>query len=212
DKAREIALSESLVKTSIDINDRGAVRKFAEKEGANFVARGEVKVLDVNTSNQTGNYNVTSQIGVEIIDVNSGDIVASYSNTAAASAQVVENAKFQSIKKLAILAAKTLAEQTLVTWDERANKGRQYVIEFQSIKNMRKQKKQILDLVQSLAEITHQTGTDTGTLVFTIQFKGSKSDLETQLLSKMENLPGFGENDLDGPFNEDGKIVFKFIK
>lgn len=212
DKAREIALSESLTRTSIDINDRSSVRKFAEKEGANFVARGEVRILDIKGSNQTGNYNITAQIGVEIIDVNSGDIVASYTNTASASNSVLDNAKFQSIKKLAILAAKTLAEQTLITWDERANKGRQYVIEFQNVRNMRKQKKQILDLIQGIGEITHQTTTDEGNLAFTILFKGSKSDLETTLLDRMEKIPGMGEDEIDGPFYSEGKLFFKFTK
>lgn len=211
DKARAIALAESLERTSIDINDRNTVKKFAEKEGANFVARGEVKILEINKSSQTGNYNATSQIGVEIIDVNSGDIVASYTNTATGTNQVVDNAKFQSIKKLAILAAKTLAEQTLITWDERANKGRQYVLEFQNIKSIRKQKKQILDLLNSFAEIIHQTNTEPNNLVLTILFKGSKTDLESTIFSKIENLPGFSEKEFDGPYDVDGKLVFKFI-
>lgn len=99
DKAIQIASSESLAQTSVNINDRNEIRKIAEKEGANFVARGEVQIIDSKFNENTSNYVVTSKVGIEIIDVNSGDIVAVYSNTTNASSNSVENARVQSIKR-----------------------------------------------------------------------------------------------------------------
>jgi hypothetical protein len=85
DQATEIAMSESLAQTSLNISDRSIIRQLAEKEGANFVARGEVQIIDLKMDENTGNYTAISKLGVEIIDVNSGQIIASYSNTASAS-------------------------------------------------------------------------------------------------------------------------------
>lgn len=178
DKAREIALTESLVKTTVNPNDRQAVRIEAEKEGANFVARGEARIIDTRVSEETGNFEVTSQVGVEIIDVNSGDIVSSYSNTATASSKSEPNARVQAIKKVSILGAKTLAEQTIDTWKERAESGRQYTIEVQNITSMRKQKKPILDALEAAeAEVTNQTSPNDGVLLVTVKFKGKKISL-----------------------------------
>jgi hypothetical protein len=213
DKAREIALTESLVATSVNPNDRTAVRKEAEKEGANFVARGEARIIDTRVSEETGNFEITAQVGVEIIDVNSGEVVSSYSNTSTASSKSEPNAKVQAIKKVAILGAKTLAEQTIDTWKERAESGRQYTIEVQNITSMRKQKKPILDALEAAdAEITNQTSPSEGVLLVTVKFKGAKNKLSDGVMDKIGDKPGFSEKEFDGPFDEGGKIVFKFTK
>lgn len=210
DKAREIALAESLAKTSVDPSDRKAVREEAEKEGANFVARGEAKILDIQQSENTGNFEVTAQVNVEIIDVNSGDIVASYTNTASASNKSEANARVQSIKKIAVLAARTLADQTISTWQERSLSGRQYSIEIRNIKSMRKQKKPIMDAVEAIAQIVSQTSPQDGVLLLNVLYKGDKRKLGDQIMEQLETKPGFSENEFDGPFDEGGKIVFKF--
>jgi hypothetical protein len=211
DKAREIALAESLVATSVNPGDRSAVRKEAEKEGANFVARGEARIIDSRVSEETGNFEITAQVGVEIIDVNSGEVVSSYSNTSTASSKSEPNAKVQAIKKVAILGAKTLAEQTIDTWKERAETGRQYTIEVQHITSMRKQKKPILDALEAAdAEITNQTSPSEGVLLVSVKFKGAKNKLSDGLMDKIGDKPGFSEKEFDGPFDEGGKIVFKF--
>ena len=99
DEARKIALAESLASTSIDVFDRDQVRKKAEKEGANYVARGEVQIIDYQTSESTGKMKVTSKVGVEIIDVNSGDIVGVYSNTTNAVSSSEEMLKRKPLRK-----------------------------------------------------------------------------------------------------------------
>jgi hypothetical protein len=212
DKAREIAMTESLAKTSVDPSDRGAVRKQAEKEGANFVARGEAKILDSQKSDSTGNYDVTAQVGVEIIDVNSGDIVSSYSNTATASSKSEENARAQAIKKIATLGARKLADQTIATWQERALSGRQYTIEVRNITSMRKQKKPVMDAIESVAQITNQTSPENGLLVISVMYKGDKKKLGDDVLGQLGSKPGFSEKEFDGPDDEGGKIIFKFTK
>lgn len=212
DKARNIALVESLKMAFVNPSDRKAVREEAEKEGANFVARGEARIIDKNISENTGNFEITAQIGIEIIDVNSGDVVSSYSNTATASSKSESNAKFQSLKKVAVLAAKTLADQTLNTWQERSLSGRQYTIEFKNIKSMRKQKKPIMDAIEAVAQITSQTNPQEGVLMVNVIYKGDKKKLSDDILNQLESKKGFSESEFDGPFDEGGKIVFKFIK
>lgn len=212
DKAREIALTESLAKTSVDPSDRKAVKDEAEKEGANFVARGEARIIDSLKSDNTGNYEVTAQVGVEIIDVNSGDVVSSYSNTATATTKSEANAKAQAIKKVAVLAARTLADQTITTWQERSLSGRQYSIEIKNITSMRKQKKPIMDAIESIAQITGQSSPQDGTLLVQVTYKGDKKKLGDEIIGQLESKPGFSEKEFDGPFDEGGKIVFKFLK
>jgi len=211
DKAREIALVESVENISVDLSDRRVIREQAEKELANFVARGEAKIIDIQKSD-TGNFDVTAQVGVEIIDVNSGDIVSSYSNTATASSKSEENAKVQSIKKIATLGARTLADQTIATWQERALSGWQYTIEVRNVTSMRKQKKPIMDAIESVAQITNQTSPESNILVISVMYKGDKKKLGDDVLGQLESKPGFSEKEFDGPDDQGGKIVFKFTK
>lgn len=211
DKARSIATEVSVNRISFDPSDRKAVREEAEKEGANFVARGEARIIDKSISENTSNFEITAQIGVEIIDVNSGDIVSSYSNTATASSKNENNAKVQALKKVAVLAAKTLADQTLNTWQERSLSGKQYTVEVINIKSMRKQKKPILDAIESVAQITSQTSPREGVLMVNVIYRGDKKKLGDEILSQLESKAGFSETEFDGPFDEGGKIIFKFI-
>lgn len=211
DKAREIAVAPSAAQTGINVSDRSAVRDLAEKEGANYVARGEVTLLGQN-ENASGQIEVTAKIGTEIIDVNSGDIVASYSNTVTALNSNVDKAKAQAVKKASVVAAKTLASQTLQTWQERAEKGRQYTIEIRNIKRARSQKMPLEKALKSICSITAQTSPSTGVQTYTVLFKGSKSDLGEALLGAIGDAKGFSEDEFDGPNDENGKIVFKFTK
>ena len=210
DRAREIAMTESLAATSINPFDRATVRIESEKEGANYVARGEVKVLDVSLSENTGNYEVRTQIGVEIIDVNSGDIVAAYSNTAKASNKSEEEAKCQSIKKLAVLAARTLADQTITTWQERSLSGRTYTIEIRNLTNIRRQKLPLMSAIESIGQITSQTQPQKGVLLLNVLYKGEKNKLGTSIVEQVGAKPGFDEKEFDGPGDDQGKITFEF--
>lgn len=212
DKAREIAVAPSALQTGININDRSAVRNFAEKEGANYVARGEVMLLGKSTSAATGQPEVTAKIGTEIIDVGSGDVVASYSNTVTVSNSNVDKAKAQVIKKAAVVAARTLASQTLQTWQERAETGRQYVIEVRNIKKARSQKMPFEKALKAIAKITSQTSPSSGVQTYQVLFKGNKSDLEEAILEAIGDAKGFSEDEFDGPNDQDGKIVFTFTK
>ncbi len=212
DKARQIAVSPSLAQTSVDPNDRQSVRNFATREGAGFVARGEVKILGFAISEATGNQEVKSQIGVEIIDVNSGDIVGSFTNTATASSSNGDEAKIQSIKKNAVLASRTLAAQTIEVWQKRSLNGRQYSIEIRNIKSQRSQKIPLVTAIQGLAQITNQSNPDSTTLLVKVLFKGDKETLGNGILDAVGSKTGFSEAEFDGPANEDGKIVFVFKK
>ena len=210
DKAMEIANSKSLTATSVNPFDRKLVREAAEKEGANFVARGEVQILDTAVSASTGNTEVTAQIGVQIIDVGSGDIVASYANTSTASSSKPMEAKAQSIKKVAVLAARTLAGQTIDTWQDRSLNGRTYTIEIRKITSKRGQERPILNAIESLAQITASTNPEKDVLLVKVLFKGEKKKLEDGLLDALGSKPGFSEKEFDGPETIEGKIVFSF--
>lgn len=212
DKARQIAVAESLAQTSVNPNDRQAVRDSAAKEGASFVARGEVRVLGFGVSEATGNQEVKTQIGVEIIDVNSGDIVGSFTNTATATSSNIEEAKVQSIKKNAVMAARTLAGQTIDVWQKRALSGKQYSIEVRNVKSVRSQQLPIIAAIKGIAQITNQTNSDKTTLLVRVMYKGDKDSLGTGIIEAVGSKPGFSEAEFDGPANEDGKIVFTFKK
>ena len=212
DKAREIAVAPSAVQTGININDRSAVRNLAEKEGANFVARGEVMLLSQKKSSATGQVEVTGKIGTEIIDVNSGDVVAAYSNTVTVSNSSVDKAKAQLIKKASVVAARTLASQTLQTWQERAEKGRQYTVEIRNMTKARSQKMPFEKALKTIASISSQTSPEKGVQTYTVLFKGSKSDLGEKIIEAIGDAKGFSEDEFDGPNDENGKIVFTFTK
>jgi hypothetical protein len=211
DKARKIAITESLAMTSVNPQDRDAVREAAEKDGANYVARGEVMIIDVQVSPSTGKQNVTAQLGVEIIDVGSGDIVASYTTTKTAASDSMQTAKAQAIMSIAALGARTLADQTLRKWQERALSGRFYTIEIRNIKSDRSQKTPLMRTISSLATIKSQTKQEM-TLLMDVQYQGSKNDLGQRIIDEIGNKPGFKEDEFDGPGDEGGKIIFKFLK
>lgn len=212
DEAMEIANSLSLAQTSIDISDRAKVRILAEKEGANFIARGEVQVIDSRMNENTGSYVVTSKVGVEIIDVNSGDIVASYSNTASASSSSQENARAQSIKKVAILGAKTMASQTIDKWQDRSNNGMKFTIEVRNVKSARSQKMPFLKALKAIAQVTSQTSPKENILLLDVMYKGQKSDLGQALIDQVGKEKGFSEKEFEGPDDDGGKIIFKFTQ
>lgn len=210
DNARQIALTTSLAQTSVNPNDRQAVRELAAKEGANFVARGEVRVLGSSISEATGNQLVKTQVGVEIIDVNSGDIVGSYTNTATATSPSVDEAKMQAIKKIAVLAARTLSGQTIEVWQKRSLNGRQYSVEVRNVKSVRSQQLPIIAAIKGIAQITSQSNSDKTTLLVKVMFKGDKETLGTGIIEAVGTRAGFSEAEFDGPSNENGKIVFTF--
>lgn len=210
DTAMEIANSKSLTSTSVNPFDRKLVREAAEKEGANYVARGEVQILDTTISESTGNTEVTAQIGVQIIDVGSGDIVASYANTATASSSKPMEAQVQAVKKAAVLAARTLAGQTIDTWQDRSLNGRTYTIEVRKITSKRSQERPILNAIESLAQITASTNPEKDVLLVKVMYKGEKKKLEDGLLDALGSKPGFSEKEFDGPETIEGKIVFTF--
>ncbi|RYX98763.1 hypothetical protein EON78_04670, partial [bacterium] len=185
DEARKIAGSSSLAQTSININDRTKIRTLAEKEGANYVARGEVQVIDSKFNQNTGSYVVTSKVGIEIIDVNSGDIVAVYSNTANASSSSEENARAQSIKKIAVLGAKVIAGQTIDKWQERANNGMKYTIELRNMTSARSQKLPFMKAVKEIAQITNQTSPIATTLLLDVTYKGKKDELGEAIIENI---------------------------
>lgn len=210
DSAREIALAGSVKETSVNPFDRSAVRRAAEKEGVNFVARGEVKMLDTLVSKSNGNTEVTSEIGVEIIDVASGDIVAAYRNTVTAGSSRPKEARAQSIKKAAVLAARTLADQTLETWQNASLNGRDFTVEVRNIKSKRAQERPILAALESLGTISSNTNPEKTILLVKVQYKGMKKKLEDDILDQLGTKPGFSEAEFDGPETIDGKIVFTF--
>ena len=212
DEARKTALSASLAQTEIDVFDREQVRRKAEKEGANFVARGEVQIIDYQISESTGNHEVRSKVGIEIIDVNSGDIVSAYSNTTKASSRSREDADAQSIKSIAVLAARALAGQTLQTWEKRASTGQYFTIEVRNISNIRKQQRPLLKALESIASIRQHTNPSQNVLLMEVSYKGNKAKLGEAIIDKIENVPGFSANEFEGPIIEGGKIVFKFMK
>ena len=115
DMARKIAMAPTLAKTGVNPSDRAAVRKYAEKENVNFIARGEVAVLRY-AKTKDNKIKASLQIGVEVIDVNSGEIIAAFSNAVHTVATSTEVARNGGINKAAVVAARTLSEQVMNAW------------------------------------------------------------------------------------------------
>ena len=123
-------------------------------------------------SESTGNIEVTSEVGVEIIDVASGEIVAAYKNTTTAGSGRPMEAKTQSIKKVAILAARSLANQTIETWQNASLNGHEFTIEIRNVKKKRSQERPVLNVLESLGSISSTTNPEPSTLLVKMQFKG----------------------------------------
>jgi hypothetical protein len=245
ERAREVAMSESIVSTAINPLDRKAVREQAEKDGVNFVARGEVMIMDIRQTglsldvrdslgteskrpifsrktsdvaagkievNYSEEFIATVKIGVEIIDVNSSNIVASYSNTQTALNSNPSLAKSQGIKKCAVLAARTLASQTLTTWQRTAETGSRFSVEFRGVTSVRSQQRPIVTAIEEIgAQMQSVTTPEQGNLLVQCIYKGSKTELGYRLLDHLGVKPGFEEGKFDGPFFEGGLIVFNFL-
>ena len=211
DLARNIALAPSLAKTGVDPSDRAAVRKLAEKEGVNYVARGEVAVL--NYQRATGNkVKASLQIGVEVINVNSGEIVASFSNAVHTVAASMEVARNGGINKAAVVAARNLSEQVMEAWINAADNGSQYIVELRNMKSARSQKMPFEKALKGVATLSSQTQPQKDIVTYTVVFKGSKSDLGMAILEAIGDKPGFDEKSFDGPGDDEGKIIFEFLK
>lgn len=210
DEARNIALANNLSSTGIDPSDRAAVREFAEKENVNFVVRGEASVLSYESVPR--GVSATARIGVEIVDVNSGDIVASYTNSVTALGRNEGEARSTSIVKMAIVAARSLSSQTMESWKDAAENGSSFTVEVRNVSSARSQKMPFEKALKSVAEISSQTSPKEGVLTYSVVYKGSKSDLGEAIIDAVGEKKGFEEENFDGPSDENGKIVFKFIR
>ena len=211
DMARKIAIAPSLSKTAVNPSDRAAVRKFAEKENVNFIARGEVAVLKY--QRVRGNkIKASLQVGVEVIDVNSGEVVAAFSNAVHTVATSVEVARNGGINKAAIVAASTLSEQVMDAWINAADNGSQFTVELRKMKSARSQKIPFEKALKSVVSINSQTQPQKDVVTYAVTFKGSRSDLGMAILEAVGDKPGFDEKSFEGPQDVDGKIVFEFLK
>ena len=211
DMARKIALAPSLAKTGVNPSDRAAVRKYAEKENVNFIARGEVAVLRY-ARTKDNKIKASLQIGVEVIDVNSGEVIAAFSNavhTVATSAEVARNG---GINKAAVVAARTLSEQVMEAWINAADNGAQFTVELRNMKSARSQKIPFEKALKSVVTINSQTQPKKDIVTYAVTFKGSKSDLGMAILEAIGDKPGFDEKSFEGPNDIDGKVVFEFLK
>ena len=211
DLARNIALAPSLAKTGVDPSDRAAVRKLAEKEGVNFVARGEVAVISYQRA--SGNkIKASLQIGVEVVNVNSGEIVATFSNAVHTVASTMEVARNGGINKAAVVAARTLSEQVLEAWISAADNGSQYTVELRNMKSARSQRMPFEKALKGIATLNSQSQPQKDIVTYAVTFRGSKSDLGMAILEAIGDKPGFDEKSFEGPNDDEGKIVFEFLK
>ena len=211
DMARNIALAPSLAKTGVNPSDRAAVKKYAEKEGVNFVARGEVAVTSY-TKVAGKKIKAAIQIGVEVIDVNSGEVIAAFSNGVQSVAATQELARNGGINKAAVIAARSLSEQVLEAWINAADNGSQFTVELRKMKSARSQKVPFEKALKGIATVNSQAQPAKDVMTYNVTYKGSKSDLGTAILEAIGDKPGFDEKSFDGPHEIDGKVVFEFLK
>jgi len=211
DMARNIALAPSLAKTGVNPSDRAAVKKYAENEGVNFVARGEVAVTSY-TKVAGKKIKAAIQIGVEVIDVNSGEVIAAFSNGVQSVAATQELARNGGINKAAVIAARSLSEQVLEAWINAADNGSQFTVELRKMKSARSQKVPFEKALKGIATVNSQAQPAKDVMTYNVTYKGSKSDLGTAILEAIGDKPGFDEKSFDGPHEIDGKVVFEFLK
>lgn len=206
DKADEMAMSPYV--DSYAIRDRRVIRDMATNEGANFVARGEAKILDAAYDGSL--YRVAVQVEVEVIDVNSGENIATYTNTFSAINASEGEAQYNAIKKAGVEASRHLADQTIEKWQERTQTGKTYTIELTNITDNETQKLPFIRIVKSIAnEINSQYSPAPGVLDLDILYGGSKDELEATILAGLRNHSGFSSGELDGPEDQNGKIVYQ---
>jgi hypothetical protein len=207
DRADEMAMSPYI--DSYSIRDRRVVREMATHEGANFVARGELKVL--NSAYSAGAFRVSVQVEVEVIDVNSGENIASYTNTFSAINASEGEARYNAIKKGSVEAARHLADQTISKWQERTQIGKSFTIELRNITNISYQKLPFIKAVKAIAnEINSQYSPSPGILALDVLYGGSKDELGIAILEALRGQPGFSRHEFDGPDDENGKIIYIF--
>jgi hypothetical protein len=207
DRAMEIALTPAIDNSFI--RDRIKIREMAVKDGANYIARGELRVLNVEPLE--GDYRVTVQVEAEIIDINSGENIASVMNNFSAVNANAAEARSNAIKKASIGAARILAGQTMENWKNRSQTGRMYTIEIQNISSMTGQKLPFLKVMKEIASgIIGQSSPTEGSFAVTISYGGSKDDLMLAIYEVLQCKPGFTPSEMDGPYDEGGKLVYKF--
>jgi hypothetical protein len=208
DKARQAAIGNDEGGLAIDLTDREVAKRFGAEEGANYVGRGRVEILQTNFDAATGAYVAVSKIGVEIIDASTGDIVGAYANTVNTVASSIAEAKAQTIKKNAVVAARTLASHTVTKWQDRANNGRVFTLVIRNVRSPRQQERPLKQQLSSFAEIRHaRLDGSTGVLTMDVLFRGTPEQLEEQLYKRLDSNPVF--KTLDKESQNGNTLTFK---
>ena len=208
DKARVAALNNEEGGKAMELADREIAKRFGAQEGANYVARGKVELLQVSYDAATGAYAAVSKIGVEIIDSSTGDLVGSYANTVNTLASSPAEAKAQTIKKNAVVAARTLASHTVAKWQDRANNGQVFTLVVRGVKSPRQQERPFKKELGAFLEIRHsRLDAGEGVLTLDVLFRGSAEQLEEQIYSSLERNPVF--KTLDKEAQEGNTLIFK---
>ena len=111
-----------------------------------------------------------------------------------------------------MVAARNLSEQVMEAWINAADNGSQYIVELRNMKSARSQKMPFEKALKGVATLSSQTQPQKDIVTYTVVFKGSKSDLGMAILEAIGDKPGFDEKSFEGPGDEDGKIIFEFLK
>jgi len=184
DDAREFANAGTGRLAQVASGGRQAIAEYARKANANFVARGEITATFGGIDAATGAYKWTGTISSEIIDAASGELIASYSKTVVKKFPDKTQGLSALMHSAAENAARTLAKQSLETWQQYAGSGRVYNIFVSGYKDF-KQKRAIKKALDKFLEIRAQSENGK-VLSFDAIFKGSATELEDKLVEAME--------------------------
>ena len=208
DDAREFANTGTGKLAQVASGGRKAIAKYARESRANFVARGELNATPKGVDPATGAYEWFGTVSCEIIDAGTGEMVASYSKTVVKLFPDKTQGLSALMHSAAKNAAKTLAKQTLETWQQYAGSGRVYNIIVKNVTSCRKQGRVIRKIIDKACEIRN-SDCDREKQVWAadVIFKGSAQDLE-DLIFDDEALEPF--DDFDIIKKEGNHITFSF--
>jgi hypothetical protein len=208
DGAREFANTGTGKLAQVASGGRKAIAKYARESRANFVVRGELNATPKGVDAATGAYKWSGTVSGEIIDAGTGEVVASYSNTVVKLFPDKTQGLSALMHSAAKNAAKTLAKQTLETWQQYAGSGRVYNIIVKNVTSCRKQGRVIRKIIDKACEIRNSyCDREKQVWAADVIFKGSAQDLE-DLIFDDEALEPF--DDFDIVKKEGNHITFSF--
>ena len=162
---------------------RKAIAVYARKANANFVARGEITATYKGIDPATGTHKWAGTISCEIINAATAELSSSYSKTVIKFFPDKSQGLSALMHSAAKNAARTMAKQTLCSWQQDAAVGRVYHIVVENVPTRRDHRRKLLHVLRQFCEIRSENyNSQKKKMVIDVIFKGSANSLEDIIL------------------------------